>query len=157
MVYSDVLVSKFKDKISETYNWKNVFSSRSHPLPRSDRISAVPALEPTELYRSESPEPRPSSAPPDRKLSPTPPPKTASSMEFRSSISTVSSRKIGRPASARPVKFRPATARPSSAKSQERPVERPLAAGKKINQSLVYIMKTCQCNIVTENFFSSKN
>lgn len=93
-------------------------------------MSAVPSLEPQELYRSESPLPRPSSAPPDRKLTPTPPPKTATSMEFRS-VSTLSDRhKIGRPSSARPVRFRPSSARPSSAKGAERPVERPLAAGK---------------------------
>ena len=89
-------------------------------MPSSDRVSAVPSMEPTELYRSESPLPRPGSAPPDRKHSPAPPPMTATSVELRS-LSTVSSRhKVVRPGSARPG---------SARHSVEKPSQRPLAAG----------------------------
>lgn len=88
--------------------------SRRHPMPGTDRVSAVPSMDPQDLYRSHTPTPppRPSSAPPDREHTPTPPIRVTTSVESRSF--TLAKR---RPRSA---------ARPSSAKGPVRP---PLAAG----------------------------
>ena len=83
-------------------------------MPGTDRVSAVPAMDPQDLYRSHSPTPppRPSSAPPDRDHIPTPPPpRVTTSVETREFTL---------------AKRRPRSSRPSSARG---PVAKPLAAG----------------------------
>ncbi|XP_052792048.1 von Willebrand factor A domain-containing protein 3B-like [Mya arenaria] len=101
-------VAELRDECSKL-SWKKGIDelkscSRAHPLPGKDRVSAVPAMEPQELYRSHTPTPppRPGSAPPDRSHTPTPPPpKVTTSVESRSF--TMAKRKTSktRPSSAR--------------------------------------------------------
>ncbi|KAL3878601.1 hypothetical protein ACJMK2_030937 [Sinanodonta woodiana] len=85
--------------------------SKNHPLPKTDRPSAVPPMDPTDLYRSSSsPLPsRPSSAPPTQHR------KThvATSLELRSSFNSFKPQ-------------RPNSARPASARG---PIKKPLSAG----------------------------
>lgn len=54
-------------------------------MPGKDRVSAVPAMDPQDLYRSHTPTPppRPSSAPPDREFTATPPIRVTTSVEQR--------------------------------------------------------------------------
>lgn len=80
--------------------WNVIF--RNHPMPGKDKLSAVPAMDPQDLYRSHTPTPppRPSSAPPpERLLTPTPPPKVTTSVESRTF--TMAMRRHRRPSSAR--------------------------------------------------------
>ena len=84
-------------------------------MPGKDRTSAVPAMAPQDLYRSNTPTPpsRPSSAPPpEHRHTPSPPLRVTTSVEMRSFTR-------------RPKTARPGSARGSSAKG---PVK-PLAAG----------------------------
>lgn len=91
-----------------------MFNYRSHPMPGTDRVSAVPPLDPQNLYRSHTPTPppRPGSAPPPvRDRTPTPPLKVTTSVESRAF--TLSKR-------------RPGSSRPSTARGPMKP----LAAGR---------------------------
>ncbi|XP_053399868.1 von Willebrand factor A domain-containing protein 3B-like isoform X2 [Mercenaria mercenaria] len=111
-------VAELRDECAKL-SWKKEIDdmkkcSRKHPMPGTDRVSAVPAMDPQDLYRSNSPTqpPRPSSAPPDREHIPTPPPpRVTTSVETREFTL---------------AKRRPRSSRPSSARG---PVAKPLAAG----------------------------
>lgn len=66
--------------------------SKGHALPNQGRTSAVPPLEPRELFRPSSP-PRPSSAPPQTpRHTPTPPPRPSSAIGHRPTKSLTSRR-----------------------------------------------------------------
>ncbi|XP_041356704.1 von Willebrand factor A domain-containing protein 3B-like isoform X3 [Gigantopelta aegis] len=95
--------------------------SKDHTLSDGDRVSAVPALEPTDLYRPNSPISRPQSAPPQGpRHIPTPPPRPSSSHGFRRSSSE--RRTSVRPHSARHRHHRPLIASSSKKKSKPKPL-----------------------------------
>ncbi|KAL4230601.1 Von Willebrand factor A [Mactra antiquata] len=102
-------VAELRDECAKL-SWKKEIDdmkscSRKHPMPGTDRVSAVPAMDPQNLYRSgtPTPPPRPSSAPPpvERDTASTPPLRVTTSVESRSF-----SMAKGRPGSARPTTAR---------------------------------------------------
>lgn len=87
------------------------FLFRNHALPKTDRPSAVPPMDPSDIFRPDPLHiPRPKSAPPPRedyRETPSPPPRSASPPVQKSSIRI---RKYSRPVSARKSSTHPLSA-----------------------------------------------
>ncbi|CAC5414532.1 unnamed protein product [Mytilus coruscus] len=95
---------------SEVENLNERRCSRNHPMPKTDRPSAVPAMDPSEIFRPDPLSiPRPKSAPPPRedRQTPSPPPRSASPPVQKSSLRI---RRYSRPVSARKSSQNPLSA-----------------------------------------------
>ena len=96
---------------SEIEIMKEKRCSRNHALPKTDRPSAVPPMDPSDIFRPDPLHiPRPKSAPPPRedyRETPSPPPRSASPPVQKSSMRI---RKYSRPVSARKSSTHPLSA-----------------------------------------------
>ncbi|VDH98103.1 Hypothetical predicted protein [Mytilus galloprovincialis] len=94
--------------------------SRNHPMPKTDRPSAVPAMNPSEIFRPDPLSiPRPKSCPPPRedRQTPSPPPRSASPPVQKSSLRI---RRYSRPVSARKSSQNPLSASKKEISSRPR-------------------------------------